>query len=76
MSADNWRQEYHLTPNGWIKRTDRSYGHVQGDPVERPIEAVETWEEHITQSSIYSERSPTNSCCRRAPRILRRLEMQ
>jgi len=55
MSADNWRQEYHLTPNGWIKGTDRSYGHVQGDPVERPIDAVETWEEHITQSSIYSE---------------------
>ena len=53
MSADDWLQEYHLTPHGWIEGTSTSFGH-RGKNVERPNEAVETWTEHLTQSSIYS----------------------
>ena len=54
MSYDDWRQEYHLTPRGWVKGTYRYYDKVQGDPVPRPTEAVETWEEHCTQASGWS----------------------
>jgi hypothetical protein len=53
MSADNWLQEYHLTPRGWIEGTSTSYGRVE-KTVERPSDAVETWTEHLTQSSMYS----------------------
>jgi hypothetical protein len=53
MSADNWLQEYHLTPHGWIEGTSTTFGHT-GSIVDRPPDAVETWTEHLTQSSIYS----------------------
>src|SRR6266853_807710 len=55
MSADDWRQEYHLTPRGWVKGTAKSYGHLQDKILDRPADAIETWEEHLTQSSMYSE---------------------
>lgn len=35
MSADDWLQEYHLTPHGWIEGTSTSFGH-RGKNVERP----------------------------------------
>lgn len=52
MSADNVAFEFHLTPHGWVEGTHLSYG--RGALIPRPAEAVETWLEHQTQSSIYS----------------------
>lgn len=52
MSADDVTFEFHLTPAGWVEGTSLSYGH--GTPQPRPADAVETWLEHQTQSSIFS----------------------
>lgn len=54
MSADDWSDEYHLTPNGWVKGTSKYFRKVQGEDVPRPPSAVETWEEHCNQRSMWS----------------------
>jgi hypothetical protein len=61
MSADDWTQEYHLTPHGWAKGTYAYYKQIQGSEVPRPHDAIETWEVHGYQSSIYSKESRTAS---------------
>jgi hypothetical protein len=43
-------QEFHLTPGGWISGTCREYGEVQGNLVERPEDAIETWLEEMVLS--------------------------
>ncbi len=53
MSVDNWDQEHHLTPRGWISGSSRYYGRVDSE-VPRPDDAVETWEEHCEQRSAWS----------------------
>ena len=52
MAADDVLTEYHLTPAGWVKGTELYF--KEGAKVERPQDAVETWERHIYQRSIYS----------------------
>jgi hypothetical protein len=52
MSADDLRIEFHLTPQGWSEGTQLFFGHGERKP--RPADAVETWEEHQTQSSGFS----------------------
>jgi hypothetical protein len=60
MSADDYRQLFHLTPKGWAEGMSTSYAKIDAAQAEsdRPADALETWEEHLTQSSIYS---PTHS---------------
>lgn len=53
MSNDNSWWHHHLTPNGWVT-VYVSYGSTQGEAPPRPADAVETWTEHLTQSSMYS----------------------
>ena len=55
MSADNYKEEYHLTSKGWILGTRYYFGKIQGDSIERPNNTVETWIYHETLSSIYSK---------------------
>ena len=47
---DDFSVEYHLTPGGWVEGTHRFFGRVS-KKVERPQNAVETWEHRATQSS-------------------------
>jgi hypothetical protein len=54
-NTDDTRQEFHLTARGWIPGTLVDHGQVQGAIVDRPSDAVESWEEHVTQRSPYSE---------------------
>ena len=54
MAADDYSTEYHLTPDGWVKGSERFFSRPHKE-VERPQNAVETWEDHATQSSIYSD---------------------
>ena len=54
MAADDHRVEYHLTPTGWVKGTSRTFGRINGEERPRPVDAVETWEEHIFQRSTWS----------------------
>lgn len=60
MSADNVTFEFHLTSDGWVEGTCLSYGHGTAKP--RPANAVETWSEHHTQSSIYSPTYCSKKC--------------
>lgn len=60
MSADDITFEFHLTPEGWVNGTSLSYGHGAAKP--RPTEAVETWLEHQTQSSVFSPTYCTHKC--------------
>lgn len=56
MSVDNFRQEFHLTPNGWIAGNSWFYGRLQeAAPTPRPFNAVETWEFNEVQSSRFSK---------------------
>ena len=56
MTEDNVLTEYHLTPAGWVKGTERYFRKVAGKgEIERPQEAVETWERHIYQRSMWSQ---------------------
>jgi hypothetical protein len=48
-----------LTPHGWATGSFRFYGRVQGVPVQRPADAVETWEQHCEQSSAWSREDRT-----------------
>ena len=59
MAADDLKTEYHLTPTGWVKGTKRYFGIIDGDDVKRPDNAVETWQEHIYQRSMWSDESVT-----------------
>jgi hypothetical protein len=59
MSVDDWSQEHHLTPSGWVKGTYKYYG--KGTAIPRPADAVETWEEHCTQSSAFSREHYTHA---------------
>ena len=52
---DDLKTEYHLTPDGWVTGTHRCFGKISdGNEVERPQNAVETWERHIVQRSRWS----------------------
>jgi len=53
MSADRTTTEYHLTPLGWSAGTLRTYGHTD-KVIERPPDAVETWELRSEQSSGFA----------------------
>ncbi len=48
VSADDYRYEAHLTPNGWVKGA-------------RPDDAVETWSVRIYQRSAFSSEEITRS---------------
>ncbi len=54
MSADDFRQLFHLTPSRWVEGKSASYARIEDWETDRPADALETWEEHLTQSSIYS----------------------
>lgn len=60
MSADDVTFEFHLTPMGWVDGTTRSYGRGTASP--RPADAVETWEEHQTQSSVFAPTYCSRRC--------------
>lgn len=47
MAGDKPSQEFHLTPRGWISGTCREFGAVQGKPVDRPDDTLETWLEEM-----------------------------
>ena len=53
MTFDDVRTEYHLTPDGWVKGTCRYFGSSENE-VERPHNAVETWENRLYQRSGWS----------------------
>jgi hypothetical protein len=53
MSCDDWDQEYHLTPRGWMTGSSKHYGRVD-QKAPRPPDAVETWEQHASQTSGWS----------------------
>src|SRR5438132_373586 len=53
MSCDDWDQEYHLTPRGWKTGSSKHYGRVDHE-APRPPDAVETWEQHASQTSGWS----------------------
>lgn len=61
MAADDWSQEHHLTPSGWVKGTYKFFRKVDGPEVPRPHDAVATYEERCRQSSIYSPESYTTT---------------
>ncbi len=55
MSVDNFKQEFHLTPDGWMTGSSWFYGKLEeAKPIVRPIDAFETWEFTEVQSSQYS----------------------
>jgi hypothetical protein len=54
MSNNNSWWEHHLTPAGWITNYV-SYGFSKRTAPDRPQDAVETWDEHLTQRSKSSE---------------------
>jgi hypothetical protein len=54
VSADDTRFLYYLTPHGWVQQQSKTYGNPKY-VTEKPADAIETWEEHLTQPSIYSE---------------------
>lgn len=53
MAVDDFKTEYHLTPNGWIEGTTRFFSHVQKH-VDAPTDRLLTVEERVYQSSGYS----------------------
>jgi hypothetical protein len=54
MAADHWSIEYHLTPDGWVSGTSKTFSKVDGKEIPRPANAVETWEEDCYQRSMWS----------------------
>ena len=60
MASDNLWTEYHLTPHGWVEGTERFFQNVT-KKVERPQDAVETWQQHIYQRSDWSPEETTVS---------------
>lgn len=53
LAHDDVRTEYHLTRESWVTGTHRYFGKISGKVVERPRNAVETWECHIQQPTMY-----------------------
>jgi hypothetical protein len=53
LAHDDVRTEYHLTREGWVTGTHRYFGKISGKVVERPRNAVEAWECHIQQPTMY-----------------------
>ena len=53
MAYDDAATEYHLTREGWVTGTHRYFGKISGKVVERPSNAVETWQCHIYQRTIH-----------------------
>ena len=53
MPGDNPSQEFHLTPRGWISGTRMEFGTVQGNTVDRPPDAIETWLEEMVLSYLH-----------------------
>jgi hypothetical protein len=50
MATDDHETELHLTPNGWVRGSER----VNGRPtktIDPPVDRVETWIEEISDSS-------------------------
>lgn len=53
MSADDFAEEFHLTPSGWMRGTTRFYGKIT-KKVSPPKDRVQTWNRHAVQSSAFS----------------------
>jgi hypothetical protein len=53
MTSDKPSQEFHLTPGGWISGTSWSFKVIQGEPVDRPPDAIETWLEEMVQAHFF-----------------------
>jgi hypothetical protein len=51
MAFDQWTQEHHLTPKGWVKGTRTYFGDLEGKVVPRPLDTVETWIQESYQRS-------------------------
>ncbi len=51
---DDFSVEHHLTPGGWVEGTHRYFGAISRR-VERPENALETWEHRTTQRSMWSQ---------------------
>lgn len=62
MASDDLETEYHLTPRGWIEGTERFFGKVQREEVERPADAIETWVHKIYQRSEWSREERSWHC--------------
>jgi hypothetical protein len=52
VAGEKPSQEFHLTPRGWISGTCREFGVIQGNPVDRPEDAIETWLEEMVLSYL------------------------
>jgi hypothetical protein len=53
MSSYKPSQEFHLTPEGWVPGTSTDFETIQGEPVDRPADAIETWLEEMVQSHLF-----------------------
>jgi hypothetical protein len=61
MAFDEWTQEYHLTPGGWVKGTDTYFRNVSSE-VPRPEDAVETWKAEGYQKSGWRREDASHRC--------------
>jgi len=55
MAEDDYKVEYHLTPNGWVRGTSWFFGKLQDEIKQRPNDTVRTCLYHETQSSMYGK---------------------
>jgi len=61
VSVTEWTREYHLTPHGWEVGTRTAYTKIKGRAVPRPPDAMETWEEHGYQRTVFSQETRRQS---------------
>ena len=62
MAFDQWTEEQHLTPDGWVKGTSTHFGKVTSGEVTRPADAVETWKEDAYQKSGWGREEASHRC--------------
>ena len=55
MADDNLRCEFHLTEEGWVRGTRKFFDKVQGEKIQKPGDAIATYELHIYQKSMWSK---------------------
>ncbi len=53
MTPDKPSQEFHLTPKGWISGTSWNFKTIQGEPIDRPVNSIETWLEEMVQPNLF-----------------------